>query len=795
MLPVNQPQLKLVHHRIFPFIRRAGVLLGWSGLLLTAGKALGQVSTAPNDMVRIEFPNSPVAAILPYYEKLTGKRIVRDAKMEGTELSISSSEPLSLRDAVSYIESALLLNGYALIPLDDKTLKIVNFEAGKSPRSQGLPVIVSPEQLPQGDAVVNYVMVLDHISADEAARSFSQVVALNPYGAITPLNSASAVVITENTSVIRSLIELKAHLDVPSTQASTEFIDLQRADAEKIAEILTNMYSDTDSGSAPAPAAQGAPPEGVIMSAGGKSPVKVVAYRRTNSLIVSGRPVDIAYVRGLALSFDKPSDASNFLRRKLQYVSIVDYLPAFYNAIARNTDVGKREDLMKPEDVQQGGGRVEVNDGGGAGGGGGFGGSNGGGSSGSGGGMGGGGIYPDRLSEPEPFTAPQSFVVGNTLLIADPQANTLIVSGSPEHVEVIQKLIDEVDVQPRQVYLSTVIGQMTLGDELQYSLNVFKRFDSFKPSSSDGVNTFGAGGLDNTGGAVIGSLNPYRGLGAATGRGLSILGSVVDGDNASIDVILRMLTRDQNFHLLSRPSVYAQNNSKAVILSGQRIAVPTSTITTVGNGVNGNNFPGSLAANIEYLDVVLKLEVVPLINSDNEVTLRIAQVNDTVVGQQIISGNTVPTLNTQELLTTITVPNAQTIVLGGLITERNSNDKTGVPGIRRIPILKHVIGSTDKEYRREELLIFIQPFIIESTQPPGNPNAIELGRTNSTEDTMRFGDPNFQKLTPVSGASRPSADSGRPVATVEPVGDAKPAQAARRRDQFHRGPAMSPMSR
>jgi len=226
--------------------------------------------------------------------------------------------------------------------------------------------------------------------------------------------------------------------------------------------------------------------------------------------------------------------------------------------------------------------------------------------------MGGGGIYPDRLSEPEPFTAPQSFVVGNTLMIADPQANSLIASGSPEHIEIIEKLIGEVDVQPRQVYLSTIIGQMTLGDELQYSLNAFKRFDNFTPSENDGVNMFGAGSLDTEGGATIGSLNPYRGIGAATGRGLSILGSIIDGDNASIDVILRMLTRDQNFRLLSRPSVYAQNNSKAVILSGQRIAVPTTTLTAVGGGFLGNDFPGSQSATIEYLDVVLKLEVVPL---------------------------------------------------------------------------------------------------------------------------------------------------------------------------------------
>lgn len=800
---------------LFPL---AGVFLCLPGVLPAADPVPGQITYEAGDRVRIEFPSSPVAAILPYYEKLTGKRIIRDAKIEGVELSVTSSEPIPLREAISYIESALLLNGYALIPVDDNTVKVVNFEAGKSPRSQGLPVIVSPDKLPQGEAVINYVMTLDYISPEEAARSFSQVVTLNPYGAITPLNAASAVVITENSSVVRSLIELKEHFDVPSSQVSSEIIDLQRADAEKVAEILNQVFGDTAPSAAPpvtngtAPSPPSGPqatatPPSAPAPAEGKPPVKVIAYGRTNSLMVVGRPMDLAYLHKLVEAFDKPTDASNFLQSKLRYVSIVEYLPAFYNAIARNTDVGKRENLLKPEDVQQGGGQAAAVHNGGSGGSGGFrGGSSGFGGSAS--GMGGGGIYPDRLSEPEPFTSPQSYVVGNTLLIADPQANTLIVSGSPEHIEIIQRLIEKVDVQPKQVYLSTIIGQMALGDELQYSLDFFRQFSEFKAADDKDAHWLKGSSLDNSGGSVIGAVNPYRGIGSATSRGLALLGSYIDTGRAPIDIILRMLTRDQNFRLLSRPSVYAQNNSKATILSGQRIAVPTSTLTSVGGAIPGTAFPGSLAANIEYLDVVLKLEVIPLINSDKEVTLRIAQVNDTVVGQQVISGNTIPTLSTQELTTTITVPNGQTVVLGGLITEKADRDKTGVPIIRRIPILKQLVGSTDREFRREELLIFIQPFIIDGCRLPGNPNVIEMGRTDSAAGTMQFGDPNPPPVRPVSrrrGAvpSRAAVECEQEVVSVsEPAKErcqqppaplpSPPAPTAPTASHLRRAPVRSP---
>jgi type II secretory pathway component HofQ len=82
------------------------------------------------------------------------------------------------------------------------------------------------------------------------------------------------------------------------------------------------------------------------------------------------------------------------------------------------------------------------------------------------------------------------------------------------------------------------------------------------------------------------------------------------------------------------------------------------------------------SVSVEYRDVLLKLEVVPLINSDDEVTLKIAQINDNIVGTQTISGNTVPTIGTQELVTEVAMKNGATVVLGGLITERVSEHRT-----------------------------------------------------------------------------------------------------------------------
>jgi general secretion pathway protein D len=197
-----------------------------------------------------------------------------------------------------------------------------------------------------------------------------------------------------------------------------------------------------------------------------------------------------------------------------------------------------------------------------------------------------------------------------------------------------------------------------------------------------------------------------------------------------------LLEGNRDFKVLSRPSIYTTNNAKAVISSGQRIAVPVSSLSNVGSGFQGQ---ASVSSAIDYRDVVLKLEVVPLINSDDELTLTIAQVNDNVIGSQNLGGNNVPTIGTQEMVTTVTVKDGSTVVLGGLITEREQDAQNGVLFLRRIPLIKHLFNRTEKQKNREELLVFIQPRIIRSGDPLDMPNHIEAGRSRVIDEAMDFG--------------------------------------------------------
>ena len=104
--------------------------------------------------------------------------------------------------------------------------------------------------------------------------------------------------------------------------------------------------------------------------------------------------------------------------------------------------------------------------------------------------------------------------------------------------------------------------------------------------------------------------------------------------------------------------------------------------------------------------------MIPLINSNNEVTLKIAQINDTLGANVTISGNQVPIINSQRLTTTVTIPSGATVVLGGLIQDEIDKSDNGIPYVDNIPYLGRFFKYTTRIKKRTELLIFIQPTIV-----------------------------------------------------------------------------------
>ncbi|OYV04717.1 MAG: hypothetical protein CFE26_15375, partial [Verrucomicrobiales bacterium VVV1] len=229
------------------------------------------------------------------------------------------------------------------------------------------------------------------------------------------------------------------------------------------------------------------------------------------------------------------------------------------------------------------------------------------------------------------------------------------------------------------------------------------------------------------------------------------------------NVYVNALHATGNFSVLSRPSIYTANNKKGVISSGQRIAVPSSTFN---GGVNA----GGQSTNIEYQDVVLKLEIIPLINSEKEVTLQIVLTSDERGEDQSVGELVVPNIITRSMTTTVTVPNNQTVVLGGLVVTRDRDSVSGIPILSSIPGLGKLFSTTSKDKEKSELLIFIQPSIVRNGENLDRVQSDMGQRYKVTPELRRFADgpavlPPPDSIVPVNERASDYSAAG-PVKTV-----------------------------
>jgi general secretion pathway protein D len=667
--------------------------------------------SSPEQSVSIQFPHTSVADVLTLYEKLTGKRIIRDSNLAGPEISILVANPVPQSEAVAMIESSLLLNGYTLIPVDGKTVKILG--PSRPPRSEGLPLYLEESELPQeGDKLVSFYKNLRFLSPDEAITIIQGVVQLNAYGSIVAVPNMGAIVITEKTPLIRKAIAVLDVVDREPTQIITEFIPLQRANAEKVVDTLNQMFGKESGSSGTHAGGQPQGTQGAVVSGGSDTHLlsgkaEFVAEKRTNRVLIVVKAENYKYVRELIAKLDQPVDLDQPLVRPLNYISVTDIFPVLEDMLKGKDDDEKSSSSggsTQPQAPQQSQSQNSSS------------------SSGSSGSSGGVSETPDRLSDEAKQSAPQSVTIGSTSIIADASANSIIVYGPPESKAKAKQIIDLLDQRPKQVYLAAVIGQLQLTDGMNYGATWFARI------STSGTNHLIGASVSPTIGGLVNSLSSASLSNAISAfpsslTGLTVFGTIAQG----VATYANFLESTGKFRTLSRPVVYTSNNKKATIFSGQNVPIPgTSSASQVGS--SGTNALSSINTTITYQPVVLKLEVIPLINSDKEVNLVIAQRNDSIGASNNIGGNLVPTIETQELTTTVRVPNGSTIVLGGLITDQKNVSDSGIPYIGRIPIIGPLLGGqSNKSRQRSELVIMIQPIVVDSDDNMQKASADEGG--------------------------------------------------------------------
>jgi general secretion pathway protein D len=678
---------------------------------------------APN-MVRLQYPNSDVVDILHLYETLTGKKLIMDNFVQG-KVNIFISKEVPREEAIKIIDINLLMNGFSLVPSEGDIIKVIG--TGKNPRTAGVPIISDESEIPEDGHVVSFLFKLRYADAQELQQVLGQYLSPpQPYTSFLALPKASAILVTENSSVIRTLAHIIDQVDIPPAEVVSEFIKLERADASKVVDMLKEVFEKGQGqtaipgqpGGQPGirpvrapvvPQASLEPDVGALTALTEESVVvgkiKLAADVRTNRIHVITRPINMPFIRKLVAEFDANVDFAKPITRALNYISAGDVLPVLVQALTEpgnqnqpGADLGPNN----PANQQQQQNRQNRT---------------------------GTATNPytgglsstasdstlnisEELSTTAVDTTPKAVTIGNAKIIADQRANAIIVLGNREVVVKVQKILDEMDVKAPQVALSTVIGELTLSNNEEFGVDYFAKYKNkvVGVSRNTGVPIPGltaAPSASPSGSVAAGSIIDPANLINFT----QILNNVASGTNVYVaagnylSTIVHLLESTGRFKTISRPTVFTSNNKKAIIASGTEIPVPVSTLTNATTTTN----VAAVASNIQFKKVALQLEVVPLINSEKEVSLDILQKLDSVAGNTVVDGNSIPNIATRYIRTNVAAPNGATIVLGGLITDNKQKNYTGIPVLARLPLVGSLFRSSVDSKMRTELIVLMRP--------------------------------------------------------------------------------------
>lgn len=279
----------------------------------------------------------------------------------------------------------------------------------------------------------------------------------------------------------------------------------------------------------------------------------------------------------------------------------------------------------------------------------------------------------------------------------DARTNTLIVKDIKEHLSRVENLIKALDTQTPQVRIEARIVQAN--DSFARSIGIqwgptvdlsegnnspTARWNFPRTASVNGrptsFPTYSEFAVDALPGGTAGSTLGFR------------LGSVNDYFN--LDLRLNYAENESLARIVSRPSITVLNNRSATILQGSKIPFLSSS---------------SSGTSVQFQEAGISIAVTPQVTNDGAVLMKLNTASNEP-GSASVGGNVI--INVRQASTEMLVKSGRTAVLGGVFKVTEAKSENGVPGLKDIPVLGWLFKGQSKSTGREEMLIFITPYVL-----------------------------------------------------------------------------------
>ncbi|MGE0684528.1 MAG: type II secretion system secretin GspD [Candidatus Binatia bacterium] len=660
---------------------------GRSGDLQMNGDAMTE-ETGEQRRVAMNFQDVDIPVLARFVSELTNKNFIVDEKVRG-KVTVISPTKVTPTEAYTIFQSVLQVKGFTTVPSGG----IIKIVPSKDARQAGLPTVYNGSLAAAGDEFITRLVPLRYVAAGQMASTLQPMVATD--GLVLAYAPTNSLILTDSAPNVRRLLGIIEELDVEGHERTTEVILLKYAVAADLAKKIEEIMKEQGGDEVPSPTTRirttsasvtsmTAPTNAVVSQA-----VRVLPDERTNSLIVMCSPIELKTVRRIVSRLDVPlpPGTSKIHVYRLKYANAEELLPVLAEVIGVKSSVGRSINAPRQDRRYRRSERFRSD------------------SDRSRGGM------DDRYPPSSSFspTAPMPGAQGvsgsspefssEVQITADPATNSLLISASPQDFETLRTVIEKLDVRRKQVYVEAIILEVNvekareLGIELQYAFSI----------NGDGVG-LGRTNLKNLNTALTdpASLSGLL-LAAASNKTVEL----PDGTRIPAQMaILRAAQNTTGINVLSAPTLLTADNREAEILVGQNVPFIASRAT---NATQLDN----LFATVQREDVGITLRLTPQISEGATVRLDVYEEVSAIVPTTVGDPNLVgPTTSVRSASTTVVAKSGQTVVIGGLISDNSTQQRSAVPYIDNVPILGNFFRSDKNSTSKINLLIFLTPHIV-----------------------------------------------------------------------------------
>ena len=304
--------------------------------------------------------------------------------------------------------------------------------------------------------------------------------------------------------------------------------------------------------------------------------------------------------------------------------------------------------------------------------------------------------------------------------------NAIAVRGTPDQIALAEKLIDDFDKAEPEVVVDVAIMQVNRDHTRNLGI----------APAPPGTATVALQGLQSAtpGGAAAGmTLNTLKHIGSQS-YAVTLPAAVVS-----------FLFSDSDSRIIQSPQVRSVNGAKATLKIGDRVPVVAGSFANPLSGSGGGLLNPVVQTQFQYQEVGVKIEITPTVHANHEINLKVAMEISSITGKTTIGGVEQPNIGQRTIENEIRLQEGEINIMGGIFEDREIKSWSGLPGLGRIPLFRHLFASESTEHGVNEIVFVLIPHIVRRQEiTPLNTESLSVG----TKDTIELRQSPTQVPTP-----------------------------------------------